>query len=151
ILGAHTIATHSLTLPGVVVTLDKVETSAAGQKPKVTFTLKDGGGNALPVAQLNRLAMVLAGPTTDYGSTNWVAKTRGDVTETPTATNTPGGWDGVCTYQSTNATPGGAHGTFPIGVEARRTAVLLPGTAQQVTTNYGAVNKIINFSVDGSR
>ena len=30
------------------------------------------------------------------------------------------------------------------------TAVLLAGTEKQMTTNYGAINKTINFSVDGS-
>ena len=37
-----------------------------------------------------------------------------------------------------------------IGVEARLTATLNPGTVNQQTTNYGAANQVIYFSVDGS-
>ena len=102
------------------------------------------------MAQMNRLAMVMAGPTTDYGSTTLGATTPGYVTETLTAANTTCAADGTCVHQFATAVPATARGTFTIGIEARRTAILLPGTTQQVTTNYGAVNKVINFSVDGS-
>jgi OmcA/MtrC family decaheme c-type cytochrome len=148
IKGAHTIPAHSLTLPGVVVELLKVENGAAGQKPRVTFTLKDSAGAPIPTSQMNRLALVLAGPTTDYGSTNFGGATPGYVSEN--ALSSSCGGDGTCIYLFNTALPADATGTFTIGVEARRTATLLAGTAKQMTTNYGAINKIINFSVDGS-
>ena len=44
----------------------------------------------------------------------------------------------------------GSTGTFMIGVEARLTATLNPGTVLQQTINYGATNQVIYFSVDGS-
>jgi OmcA/MtrC family decaheme c-type cytochrome len=148
IIGAHTIPTRSLSLPGVVVELLKVETGLAGQKPRVTFTLKDKSGAALPPAQLNRLALVMGGPTTNYGATDFGAGTPGYVSEN--AIGATCGADGTCVYQFLTAVPAGSTGTFTIGVEARRTAILLAGTEKQMTTNYGAINKIINFSVDGS-
>ena len=37
-----------------------------------------------------------------------------------------------------------------IGVEARLTATLNPGLTNQQTTNYGAVNQVTYFSVDGT-
>ena len=148
IKGAHTIPAHSLTLPGVAVELLKVENNSAGQKPRVTFTLKDTSGAAIPTSQMNRLALVLSGPTTDYGSTNFGAATPGYVSENALTANC--GSDGTCVYQFAAAIPEGSTGTFTIGAEARRTATLLSGTEKQMTTNYGAINKQINFSVDGS-
>src|SRR5438132_1709302 len=43
-----------------------------------------------------------------------------------------------------------ATGTYAIGIEARRTEVLLPGTTSQQSVQYGAINKVTYFSVDGS-
>ncbi len=148
ISGAHTIPARSPSLPGVVAELLKVDNGSAGQKPSVTFTLKDNSGTGIPLAQMNRLALVLAGPTTDYGATDFGVATPGYVSED--ATKATCGSDGTCVYQFLNAVPAGSIGTFTIGVEARRTATLLAGTEKQMTTNYGAVNKTINFSVDGS-
>jgi OmcA/MtrC family decaheme c-type cytochrome len=150
IIGAHTIPTQSTTIPGVVVEFVKVDTRSAGQKPLVTFTLRDKSGAGIPMAQMNRLAMVMGGPTIDYGSTTLAPTTPGYVSETLTAANTTCAADGTCTYQFATAVPAAARGTFTIGIEARRSITLLAGTTQAVTTNYGAVNKVINFSVDGS-
>jgi OmcA/MtrC family decaheme c-type cytochrome len=148
IMGAHTVPARSKTLPGVVIQLLKVDNGTAGQKPTVTFTLKDNSGAAIPMSEMNRLALVLAGPTTDYGSTNFGASTPGYVSED--ATKAVCGSDGTCLYQFLAAIPADASGTFTIGVEGRRTATLLAGTQKQMITNYGAINKVINFSVDGS-
>src|ERR1019366_8442171 len=46
--------------------------------------------------------------------------------------------------------PAGSTGTFMIGAEARLPATLNAGTVLQQTVNYGAVNPVIYFSVDGS-
>ncbi|HTM51296.1 MAG TPA: OmcA/MtrC family decaheme c-type cytochrome, partial [Bryobacteraceae bacterium] len=149
IMGAHTIPTKSKTLPGVVIQLLKVDNGSAGQKPEVTFTLKDNSGAPIPLTGMNRLALVMSGPTTDYGSTNFGVATPGYVSENALTSSTCS-TDGTCVYQFVNAIPAGSRGTFTIGVEGRRTATLLAGTEKQMTTNYGAINKQINFSVDGS-
>ena len=47
--------------------------------------------------------------------------------------------------------PAKATGTYAIGVEGRRGSTLLAGTAQQQTSEYGAINKVVYFSVDGSK
>jgi hypothetical protein len=43
-----------------------------------------------------------------------------------------------------------ATGTYAIGVEARRTDTVLAGTTKQQSITYGAPNKVVYFSVDGS-
>ncbi|HEV2687091.1 MAG TPA: OmcA/MtrC family decaheme c-type cytochrome [Bryobacteraceae bacterium] len=154
IKGAHTIPTQSTTLPGININILKVNNGTAGSAPAITFTLKDNAGNPILASDLtkspNRLAAVLAGPTTDYGYTNFGSDvtTNGYVSED--ATKASCGSDGTCVYQFLHAVPANAKGTFSIGMEGRRGATLLAGTTIQQTTEYGAINKVINFSVDGS-
>jgi OmcA/MtrC family decaheme c-type cytochrome len=154
IRGAHTLPQESPSRPGIVVTMVKVENGAAGNKPTLTFTLKDSGGNPIDprtlVASPGRLNLNLTGPTTDYGMTNFGSDvtTRGYVSESAAATAQCA--NGTCTYTFSHAVPADAKGTFAIGVEARRGYTILPGTVQQTATQYGADNKVIYFSVDGS-
>jgi OmcA/MtrC family decaheme c-type cytochrome len=155
IQGAHTVPTESATRPGIVVAIAKVDNGVAGKAPTVTFSTKDFAGNPVTMAQLtggnNRLALVLAGPTTDYGYTSFGSDvtTSGYVSENPVPTAKCGG-DGTCIYTFTHLIPAKATGTYTIGIEARRGITLLAGTAQEQTSEYGAVNKVFNFSVAGS-
>jgi OmcA/MtrC family decaheme c-type cytochrome len=155
IRGAHTIPTQDPSAPGVNVAITKVDNGVAGKAPTVTFTIKDNAGNGLSMADMtggnNRIGLVMAGPTSDYGLTSFGSDvtTKGYVAENPvpTAKCSP---DGTCTYTFAHAVPANATGTFAIGIEARRNLVILPGTTQQQTTEYGAINKVVYFSVDGS-
>jgi OmcA/MtrC family decaheme c-type cytochrome len=156
IKGAHTVPTQSATNPGIVVNILKVDNGVAGKTPTVTFTSRDYSGAAVTMAQLtggsNRMAFVMAGPTTDYGYTSFGSDvtTPGYVSENPVPTAKCDA-GGTCTYTFTHAVPAQATGTYAIGVEARRGSVLLPGTTQQMTSEYGAINKVVYFPVDGSK
>ena len=156
IKGAHTVPTESLTRPGIVANILKVDNGVAGKAPTVTFTVKDFAGNGVTMAQLtggsNRLALVLAGPTSDYGYTSFGSDvtTSGYVSESPAAKAQCSG-DGTCSYTFTHLIPAKATGTYAIGIEARRGITLLAGTAQEQTSEYGAVNKVFYFSVDCSK
>ena len=155
IMGAHTIPTQSATAPGVNVTLVKVDNGVAGKAPTVTFTIRDNSGAGIPMSAMtggsNRMALVMAGPTSDYGYTSFGSDvtTPGYVSENPVP-SAACSTDGACTYTFKHAVPANATGTYAIGIEARRGLTLLPGTTQQQTTEYGAINKVIYFSVDGS-
>lgn len=154
IMGAHTSPTLYSGLPGLVINILKVDNGSAGQAPAVTFTLKDSGGNPVAANSLtaspNRLAIVMAGPTSDYGYTSFGpdVTTPGYVSED--ATKATCGTDGTCVYQFLHAIPANATGTYSIGMEGRRGYTINAGTNAAVTTEYGAVNKVANFSVDGS-
>jgi OmcA/MtrC family decaheme c-type cytochrome len=156
IIGAHTIPTESLTRPGLVFTLVKVDNGVAGKAPTVTFTSKDYAGNVVLPSSLtaspNRIALVMAGPTMDYGYTSFGSDvtTPGYVSENP-ATAAKCDNSGTCTYTFTHSIPAAAKGTFAIGIEGRRAITLLPNTAQQQTSEYGAINKVTYFAVDGSK
>jgi OmcA/MtrC family decaheme c-type cytochrome len=148
--GAHTIPTNSSYLTGFVVNLSKVTNSLAGQKPTVAFTIQDKNGNGIGFPAGGTISLTMAGPTSDYGYTNFGAAvtTPGYVTESVPASACDN--NGNCSYSFTNPVPSGATGTYAIGVEARRTETILPGTTSSQSVEYGATNKVVYFSVDGS-
>lgn len=151
IAGAHVVPTQSEMLSGLNVEILKVENGTAGSAPSVSFTVKDKEGNGVALNRLGALSFTMAGPTTDYGYTSFGTDvtTPGYVTESAlTAANCSA--SGECLYNFTHKIPAAAKGTFAIGIESRRTEVLLPGTTQQVSVQYGAKNKVSYFSVDGS-
>ena len=131
----------------------KVENGSAGQSPTVTFTLRDGSGKGIPIEQMtatpNRVGLVLAGPTVDYGYTNLGAATSGYISEDPSRVAKCSA-DGTCTYTFNAKIPADAKGTYTVGIEARRGITLLPGTKKETASQYGAINKVMHFSVDGS-
>ena len=151
IKGAHTVPTDSASLSGLIFQFQKVDNGSAGQKPTVTFTVKDKNGAAVPLNRLNNLSLVMAGPTSDYGYTSFGSdvSTPGYVSESATS-SAQCGQDGVCTYTFNHAIPADAKGSFAIGIEGRRTEILLAGTTREMEVRYGGDNKVGYFSVDGS-
>ncbi|MBM3810332.1 MAG: OmcA/MtrC family decaheme c-type cytochrome [Acidimicrobiia bacterium] len=139
IRGAHTDPRFSRDLPGVVFELNEVRNTNPGQRPVVTFTLKDKRGNALTASDMSRLALVLAGPASDY---------RTFVSENAlTATAAAGGRH---TYTFTAPVPADAKGTWTIGMEGYRNLTLLAGTVREQTVRDAGDNKVMHFSTDGS-
>jgi OmcA/MtrC family decaheme c-type cytochrome len=155
IMGAHTIPDQSTTIPGLNFTVVKVTNTGAGQKPTVTFTAKDNSGKPIPMSSFTAsggaLSLTMAGPTSDYGYTSFGSDvtTPGYVTESVAASATCGS-DGTCTYNFTHAIPAKSTGTYAIGIEGRLPIVLLPGTTEEMSLNYGGKNQVTYFSVDGT-
>lgn len=139
IIGAHRPRQYSQVLPGTVAEVLRVLDGSAGKRPTVNFSLNDRSGAPIPMSQMNRLALVLAGPTTDYSTY---------VTEDALRAE---GTNGVYSWTFANPLPATAKGTYTIGIEGYRNVTLLAGTAQQEIVRDAAVNKVINFSVDGSQ
>ncbi len=139
VVGAHTIPAYSSTLPGVVFQLLRVDNAAPGKSPTVVFTLKDKSGNAIPPSSMDRLALVISGPTSDYAG--WFQE---DARQAPAAA------DGTVTYTFQKPLPKTAAGTFTAGIEGYRMQTLLPGTVKAVAAPDVGDNKMLNFSVDGS-
>jgi len=151
IKGAHVAPTASSLLTGLAVNITKVDNGTAGSAPVVSFTVQDGSAKPLALSQLGSISFTMAGPATDYGYTSFgsdTASTPGYVTES--AAKAACDASGNCTYTFTHTVPAKATGTYAIGVEARRTEVVLNGTTSQQSITYGASNKVVYFSVDGS-
>ncbi|HKE21569.1 MAG TPA: OmcA/MtrC family decaheme c-type cytochrome [Bryobacteraceae bacterium] len=153
VMGAHVMPAQAEGVPGMNFTLVNVANGGAGQKPTVTFTVKDNSGNPIPMSTITgnsgSLSLTMAGPTSDYGYTDFgVSTTPGYVTESATLAQC--GSDGTCTYTLTHAVPPKATGTYAIGIEGRMSITLLPGTTQSTAVQYSGLNQVIYFSVDGS-
>ncbi len=138
IAGAHTVPEQSTTLNGFVFNIVSVTNGAAGQKPTVTFTVRNNKGNGIAIAKAS-VSLVMAGPTTDYPS--YVSEK---------VVTAPGTADGTYTWNMANAIPATATGTFSIGIEGYQSVTLLPGTDLAQTIREAGINKVFNFSVDGS-
>ena len=160
IMGAHTVPTDTAAtyaanpntlLSGLNLSISGVTNHGAGGAPVVAFTLLDGNKKSVPLSALGSLSFTMAGPTTDYGYTIFgnATSTPGYVTESALkASNCDA--NGNCTYAFTNVVPANAAGTSAIGGEARRTETVLAGTTSQQSVQYGALNPVSYFSVDGS-
>ena len=150
ILGAHVAPTASSLLSGLAVNITKVQNGTAGSAPVVSFTVLNSSGAAIPLSQLGSISFTMAGPTTDFGYTSFGSNvtTPGYVTESASGATCDN--SGNCMYTFTHIVPAIATGTYAIGVEARRTEVVLAGTASQQSIEYGAPNKVVYFAVDGS-
>lgn len=160
ILGAHVVPTDTketyplnpdTLLAGINFKITGVTNTKAGQAPTVNFTVQDDSGNNIAPSKLGSISLTMTGPTTDYGATNFgsgTSTTPGYVTES--AASATCGSSGACSYTFTHAIPSGATGTFAIGGEARETVTILGGTTSQQSVEYGALNPVTYFSVDGS-
>lgn len=135
IAGAHTIPRLSNSLPGTVFNLIRVDNGVAGKQPALTFTVQDKSRNPIPLSQMDRLALVLAGPSSDYA---------GYVSEDVGKASVNG--DGSYTY----TIPATASGSFSVGIEGYRTVKLLLGTLKEISVRDAGHNVVLNFSVDGS-
>lgn len=150
ILGAHVVPTKSSLLAGLSVVITGVTNTTAGKAPTVSFTVQNSAGAPVPLSQLGSISFTMAGPTTDYGYTIFGTNTSTPGYVTESASGATCSSAGACTYQFTNIVPAKATGTYAIGVEARRTDVVLAGTTSQQSIEYGATNQVVYFSVDGS-
>ena len=141
--GAHVIPQESKLLTGLQWGIEKVDDGAPGKKPTVTFTIKDKDGNGLPMSAMARVALTLAGPT----YSNYSAFGKGYVQEDAIKAE---GANGRYTYTFKTAIPADATGTFAVGLEGRRVEKVLAGTRRERSIQYGAVNPVMYFSLDGS-
>jgi OmcA/MtrC family decaheme c-type cytochrome len=151
ITGAHTVPIDSTLLSGLVVKIQQVTNTLAGNTPIVTFTVQDKSGAALALSKLSSLSFTMAGPASDYGYTSFGSDvtTTGYVTESALTAGTCDS-KGTCTYTFRHAVPAKSTGTFAIGVEARRTETILPGTTTSMDVTVGAKNQVVYFPVDNS-
>ncbi len=151
ILGAHVAPTASSLLSGLAVNITKVTGGTAGTAPVVSFTVLNNAGQAVALSALGSISFTMAGPTSDYGYTSFGSDvtTPGYVTESAAKATCDS--SGNCTYTFTHVVPATSTGTYAIGVEARRTEIVLAGTTSQQSIQYGAPNKVVYFSVDGSK
>lgn len=136
--GAHTVATRSKQLPGVVFAISSVD-AAPGKQPTVTFSVNDKSGNVVDISKMDLLNLVLTGPTTDYnGYTSEDVRKAGPV-------------GNQYQYTFKAAIPANAAGSYAVGIEGYKNVTINPNTVlSQVVRDIG-FNQVSYFSVDGSQ
>jgi OmcA/MtrC family decaheme c-type cytochrome len=137
--GAHTVATRSQQLPGVVFAITAVDNAKPGQKPAVTFTVQDKTGNSLDISRMDFLNLVLAGPTADYN---------GSVSE-DVRKAAPSGRQYVYTF--TAALPANATGSYAVGIEGYRNITINPGTVNSAVVRDAGFNQVFYFPVGAAK
>lgn len=140
IIGAHTIPTESKQLPGLVIEFEEVTNGTAGQRPTVTFSVRDNAGDPIDASGLDRLRLSLIGSTKDY--TNTLIQEDVDSPD--------GSGNGRYWWTFEDPIPADATGSWAISVESRQDVTLNPGTVQAMEVREAAMNPVIYFSVDGS-
>ena len=144
--GAHTIPTFSRELTGISFELQRVENNAPGKKLTVLFSIKDKTGKPILPSKMTRLSLLLAGPNTDY-----VALPLGYVSESAITAAACNSDATACWYTFNTAIPADAKGSWTVGIEGRMSQIIYPGTLVQQTVNDSGNNKVLYFSVDGSK
>jgi len=140
IKGAHTIANFSAQLPGTTFQILRVDNCLKGQKPRVTFTVKDKKGSVIDVSKMASGSLLLAGPTTDYKQ-YWSEDFRSKA---------------VCSgdqwvYDFTQAIPTDAAGSYAVALQGYNNITINPNTRQAASVRDPGYNAISYFSVDNSK
>lgn len=113
VVGAHVIPNDSKQLRGVKFAIVNVADTKPGQKPTVTFNIKDKDGKTIDPKDFNSLSLVLAGPTTDY-SKFW-SESLVVVAGTSTKAKDAGG--GNFNYTFDAAIPADAKGSYAVSMQ----------------------------------
>jgi OmcA/MtrC family decaheme c-type cytochrome len=147
---AHTVPDKSKQLPGLNATILGVTNVGPGKRPTVTFKLTNGDGTIVDPKNIGAsasLSLLLAGPTTDYGTAQ--AAPAQPISESATGASFNGS---VATYTFSKAIPATATGTWAVAVQTRRTITLNPSPRQgPATYTEGAVNPVTYVAVtDGA-
>lgn len=147
VMGAHTVPAASTTLAGLSGELLSASGTAGGAVT-VTFRLRNGAGTPLTtLAGLNRVALALSGPSTDFGGFTPPVTTPVIAGGGSSGMLTGPDGNGVFTYVTTvgNGIPAGATGTWRVGLEARR-----PVTVNGQSVNEAMQNVVLDFALPGS-
>ncbi len=141
---AHTVPDKSKQLPGLNAAILGVTGTGPGQKPTVTFKLTNGDGTIVDPAHIGAsasLSLVLAGPTTDYGTGQ--AAPAQPISESATGANFNGS---VATYTFNKPIPASATGTWAVAVQTRRTITLNPAPRKGPNTfTEGPANNAVTY------
>jgi OmcA/MtrC family decaheme c-type cytochrome len=138
--GAHTVATRSTQLPGVIATLVRVDNAKPGQKPSVVFSLKNKAGDAVDVSKMSSCSLVMAGPTADYN---------GYVSESAKTATSSGA--SFYTYTFSTLLPANASGTYAVGIEGYNNVTINAGTVNATAVRDLIANQVLYFGINGAK
>ena len=141
---AHTVPDKSKQLPGLNAAILGVTNVGQGKKPTVTFKLTNGDGTIVDPAHIGAnasLSLLLAGPTTDYGTGQ--TPPAQPISESAIGASFNGS---VATYTFTKPIPANATGTWAVAVQTRRTITFNPAPVKgPATFTEGPANNAVTY------
>lgn len=114
VTGAHTIPINSTQIKGVNLEIISVENALPGETPIITFKVTDNAGNVIDPANMDYLAVTVAGPTGDYTERTTETIFRSSSEELPPVEEST---DGAYSYTLQYAFPDDATATYAIALE----------------------------------
>lgn len=135
---SHLVPRNSPQLPALIAEILDV-TATAGSPAEIQFRLAQAVNNVTSTvvpSALNRVAVTMAGPTTDYSF---------DLTETITDGNSTGNPDGSRNYTFNSPIDASATGTFAFALEARSA----PQTIKGESVRSSAPNPVVYVPITG--
>jgi OmcA/MtrC family decaheme c-type cytochrome len=121
ILGAHTIPENSEQLAGIHMDIQSISNTGPGEFPTVHFNITNSAGEEIEPESLT-IRFLIAGPNTDY---SFLARESAN----DSSVRDESSW----VYTFNTAIPEDASGSFTLGAEAYRNAVLNAGTTTETT------------------
>lgn len=117
VTGSHVIPARSAEIKGLAFEIVSVEGAVPGGSPAVTFKVADNSGKSIAPADMDYLALTLAGPTGDY--LNRVTETifRRTPDQPPAAPEVEDLGGGAYRYTFKATIPEDAAGTYAVGME----------------------------------
>lgn len=139
IVGAHTIPEKSSQLAGLHMEILDVTNASPGVTPTVTFRLTDNEGNFVDPDALDRLSILVGGPTVDYKE-YW--------RESPSGYTSTGD---TVTYTMETPFPADASGTYAVSADAYRYVYIDDGSEEGYRVRECAFNPIYYVELGTSR
>jgi OmcA/MtrC family decaheme c-type cytochrome len=137
VAGAHTIPTEAASLPGVVFDILNVENGTPGNRPTVVFSIADKAGSSVDIEDMSRVALVLAGPASDYA---------GYVSENAIGAT---GANGLYSFTFSQTISADFTGTMAVGIEGYRDRSLLRSSGDLLTVRDAGLNDVFYFDTGG--
>jgi OmcA/MtrC family decaheme c-type cytochrome len=137
VAGAHTIPTEASALDGVVFEITGVENGTPGNRPTVVFTLRDKSGMPISITGMSRLAIVMAGPTTDF--TTVVSENALSAT----------GANGTYSYTFSQPIATDFVGSMAVGIEGYRNLTLMRSDGSMISARDTGFNNVFYFDTGG--
>ncbi len=133
----HVLPINSPETRGVNFEIVGVEGAAPGRSPAVVFKITNNAGEIIAPAEMDYLAVTLAGPTSDYVNR---------VTETVNPNLAQDVGEGTYRYTFRYTLPGAASGTYAVSIEGYvLETVGMPGPPTQIA----GYNPVVYVSLDG--
>jgi len=131
VTGSHIVPLKASSLPGLNFALLSVRSAETGdtrvgpgEHAEVTFSLKTNAGEVIDIGEMSSIALVIAGPTTDYNIQDYsgtgveIPGVNNVLREVPSDAEGPDS-GGNYTYTFQGIIPDNATGTYAIGIEGR--------------------------------